>query len=402
MTGSTDVRLVPAADVPHLAEEWRRLEVSAEGSPFTSWAWVRTWLDTLPAHYRPLVFRAEDDYGTLGLGVFIESRSPGLRGWFGGRMLRLQESGRKDLDDLTIEYVGLVARPGHEREAYTALFAAIEARQGRWDGLRISATTQGVPIQAALPESIRALCLQERPSYYVDLAGVRDRQSTYMASLSRSTRYELRRTVKAFSSMGDIRVDVARDVETALAYLAELRRLHALYWQGRGMPGAFGSDYFRRFHEAFVAGQLESGVPEIVRVRAGEQVIGYQYNLIWQNDVHLYASGLNYGMLTRRDRPGFAVLAAIIEHYLQEGRRRFDFLAGDAHYKRMLSTHERRVLWLEIGPTGWRQKVDRALAIARGRATALPLTAERAERAAVIKVSSRASNRGPESSQTTS
>lgn len=402
MSGIADVRLVPTADIPRLAEEWRHLEASAEGSPFTSWAWVETWLDTLPAHYRPLVFRAEDDYGTLGLGVFVESRSPGVRGWFGGRMLRLQESGRKDLDDLTIEYVGLVARSGHEREAYAALFTAIAARQGRWDGLRISATTHGVPIQAALPGSVRALCMQERPSYYVDLASLRERQTTYMASLSRSTRYELRRTVKAFSSVGELQVDVASDVTSALAYLAELRRLHALYWQGRGMPGAFGSDYFRRFHEAFVARQLGSGVPEIVRVRAGDQVIGYQYNLVWQNDVHLYASGLNYGLLTRRDRPGFAVLAAMIEHYLREGRRRYDFLAGDAHYKRMLSTHERRMLWLEIGPTGWRQKLDHVLAIARGRATAWPLTAERAQRAAVIQVSSRASNRDPGSSQTTS
>jgi CelD/BcsL family acetyltransferase involved in cellulose biosynthesis len=58
-------------------------------------------------------------------------------------------------------------------------------------------------------------------------------------------------------------------------------------------------------------------------------------------------SGINY-QLEPNLRPGMLAHWMAIEASLATGKRSYDFLAGDARYKRSLSTAEDKVLWLVL------------------------------------------------------
>jgi len=47
-------------------------------------------------------------------------------------------------------------------------------------------------------------------------------------------------------------------------------------------------------------------------------------------------------------RPGLVCHLLAIEHYRRAGMRRYDFLGGDARYKRSFANGEIALLWLDI------------------------------------------------------
>src|SRR4051812_45706206 len=311
-----------------LAADWRRLEAHADGSPFTAWPWVSAWLHHLPQGITPLLFRAEDAEGLVALALLVDTRERGVRRIFGGRTLFVQETGDNDLDGITVEYAGLLTRRGREEAAYKALFAKLDGMP-RWYKLRLSASGQAAAILAALPDSLRAFNVRERPSYFVDLAAVRAEGGDYLAKIGSNTRSGLRRTRRHYEARGPLRIEVATETQQALDWLDEVRLLHERYWRSKNKPGSFASAFFVAFHEHLVRENTRSGFTHLVRVMAGDLVVGYLYNLVWRGDVYFYNAGLNYGALDRKqDRPGFLALLLAIEKYQRDGLRNYDFLAG--------------------------------------------------------------------------
>ncbi|MGY0557191.1 GNAT family N-acetyltransferase [Lysobacter sp. A421] len=347
---------------PGLAVDWMRLESQCDASPFTSWAWVSTWLAMLPGTCRPLVFRASDETGVFALCLLVKAPERGVGRLFGSHSLLLQETGDAQVDQVTIEYAGLLVRAGAEALGYATLFESIERLGGSWRRLRISATAQADAILSALPAGLDAASVDARPSYFVDLAALRASQRSYHASLGASTRGSLNQTRRGYHAHGELCAQVAGDANTALAWLDELADLHTRYWKTRGKPGSFSSAFFCQFHRALVGAGTGTGFTRLTRVSAGPLIVGYVYNLAWRDRIYYYNSGLNYGALPKHDRPGLAALHATIEQALAEGWDQFDFLAGAQEYKRRLASDARRLHWVDIRRHGARMSGERLTA----------------------------------------
>ena len=87
-----------------LATRWRALEARAEGSFFTRWAWVGTWLALLPDTVQPRLLQARRGGRDVGLALVVDG--PG-RQRFGLPFCRtawLHATGQPELDILTIEH----------------------------------------------------------------------------------------------------------------------------------------------------------------------------------------------------------------------------------------------------------------------------------------------------------
>ncbi len=360
---SIEVQWIRAGRDPRLALDWTEMESRAETSPFSSWAWASTWLDHIPADCEPLVFRASDESGLLAMTLLVRSPARSLRRRLGGRVLYLQETGDSNIDRLTLEYGGLLARRGDEERAYAAFFAAI-AKMRHWRALRINASTHTNHVLAALPPNLLAYCMQRRPSYLVDLDALRSTQRGYIDSMaSGNTRHKLRRTLREYGAHGEVCMDVADTPGRALAYLDELTRLHEKYWESKGRRGSFGDRFFQDFHRDFIGRHAASGLAQLSCIRAGDLVAGYCYHLVWNRRVYYYNSGLNYGALPRHDHPGYLAHVAAIDNYLAKGLSSYDFLAGESTYKRALSTQAHTMDWIAIKPRGWQLLADHALAL---------------------------------------
>jgi CelD/BcsL family acetyltransferase involved in cellulose biosynthesis len=353
------VRMDPLRDGDALREAWLEIEARSRCSFFTSWAWIGNWLAMVcpPRHARTVSVYL----GTrlMALGVFtVRRRFLGM----GPMHLRLHETGDKVLDSLTIEYNGLVCEAGHERQALAAVIDHFARNDSRWLTLYLP----GMEIDRVPHDVIRSTGLdcrmQKRAACYVDLAALRDGGMDYMATvLSSKARGAIRRTARKLASHhGEVTVSVAADKQQRLDYFHAMAALHETHWTGESDEhGAFNDPRILRFHEQLVSASNDGEGPLLIRLNAGEQVIGYVYNLEWRGTVYFYQAGIDYQRFGNYGSPGLLLLVHAIEHSLARGHDRFELMAGDSAYKQTLGMAENKMIWLSLDRTGWASRLRR-------------------------------------------
>jgi len=274
----------------------------------------------------------------LGRRTMLRSRVIPTRARF------VNATGRLEFDEICVEHNGWIARDGF------GLRELVDAIPGQWDELMMDAMDP-LPEPSASASSFwpsRVQIRSTRPCYSVSLDKVRAAKgSDYLSLLGGDLRSQIRRSYKLYLERGPITVEVATDLEQARAFYREMVALHQVTWEQRGQPGAFALPYFRQFHERLVETRLGLGEIQLMRIRAGDTTLGCLYNFLWKGDVLFYQSGIAYES-DNRLKPGLVCHAEAIKHNAAQGARTYDFLAGDARYKRGLSTDVRTMSWLAV------------------------------------------------------
>lgn len=337
------VRLLdPFAERALVQELWEPLAEACRSSYFLSWPWVENWLATLPptTALQLLVVGHGSDViaaGFVGRRTMVRNRLLPTRARF------LNATGHLEIDEICIEHNRLLTRDG------SGLRQFVDALPGAWDELFLGAMD-------ALPESessqptwpSRLQVRTTRPCYVVDLEKVRAAKGAdYLSLLGGDLRSQIRRSYKLYLERGPITVEVATLPAQARAFYEEMVALHQATWKQRGQPGAFALPYFRQFHERLVDVRLRAGDIQLMRIRAGATTLGVLYNFVWNTDVLFYQSGVTYES-DNRLKPGLVCHAEAVKHNAARGARTYDFLAGDARYKRGLSTDVRTMSWLTV------------------------------------------------------
>ena len=189
---------------------------------------------------------------------------------------------------------------------------------------------------------------------------MRSQGGNYLAVLRSNTRYQVRRALRLYEKRGDLAFDLARDVDQALEFFAGMKELHQTYWRGRGQPGSFSNDFFEAFHTRLIRERLAAGEIQLARVSAGLEPIGYLYNFVKSGRVYAYQSGFKYESDTKI-KPGLACHYLCIEHNMQAGASRYDFLAGENQQKMTMSTDQYDMAWLVLQRPRPKLLVERAL-----------------------------------------
>jgi CelD/BcsL family acetyltransferase involved in cellulose biosynthesis len=360
--GDYYVRLQAVPDFARLETRWREMESRADISYFVSWHWIGTWLALICP---PRIARLASVYQNgrrVALGIFTVRRR-----WFGlGPMhLRLHEVGDKVLDNLTIEYNGLLCERGYEREALAAVIRYLTRANSRW----LTFYLPGLDADSVPFDRIRSPAvdtrMRKRPTHYVDLAALRENGNDYLSTaLSSSARAAVRRTARKLEGQfGEVSVTVADTPEAKLAFFHALVQLHQAHWSGeQDEHGAFGDPRILHFHESLITDPDigEGDGAQLVRLDAGGQVVGYVYNLVWRGVVYFYQAGIDYPRFGDCGSPGLLLLTRTIERALADGHTRFELMAGDADYKRTLGMAEGKMIWLSLDRIGWTSRLRRA------------------------------------------
>jgi len=324
-------------DFSSLEADWRDLETRADCSFFLSWTWIGTWLETFTAN--PWVIRVCDSNDRIiGLGVFneaVETRKKIVR----AKQLRLHETGDPKHDVITIEYNTLLAERGMEQAVW---FAAMKALKGsdapHWDEIIVGGAT-GVDADLFSQFGLRVHRRAETTSAYVDLSGLRESGvedvDGYIETLGKSTRSQIRRSMKLYRKRGELELDVAASLEEAREFLAELSPHHEAKWNAIGQRGATQKEEYMRFHTRMMEMAYAPGSPngvEFLRARAGEHAFGWLYNFVDRGKVLFYLSGFAFEE-DNKLKPGLVTHALAIEHHLQAGMDDYDFMGGENRYK---------------------------------------------------------------------
>jgi CelD/BcsL family acetyltransferase involved in cellulose biosynthesis len=341
--------ITPLTAVTTLGRQWRQLEQRSSCSFFQSWTWMGTWLSQLPKSAEMYVLEVVDGDRVIGLAVFGICTMV-RHGFVRSRALFLNQAGRAELDRMGIEYNSILAETGREREVVVAGVNCIKAANIAWDEIMVS----GVDARAfeAWRAAVKGTNWQvvfrnESNCCFVDLDAVRDHGGDYLASLSSNTRQQVRRSIKACEKSGSLQMSIAPSADAAVEYLHGLRKLHDVHWQGRGIDGAFATEFTRSFHERLVREAMPRNEVQMLRVTAGDEVVGYLYNFVKDGHVYFYQSGFSYAE-DPKFRPGLVCHYLAVVHNLQSNNRVYDFLAGAQRYKRSLGAANVRMYWIAL------------------------------------------------------
>ncbi len=352
----------PFADLDSLERAWRDLEARADCSFFLSWRWIGCWLRETGLH--PAVVAGRLDGRVVSLALFVTRRMWRHR-WLHANTIFLHETGDPALDINFIEYNGILVDRSLDAAAIESCLAfligtpVVGGASAAWDELYLG----GVPIDYVERLERCGLTLRivaQKPSAVIDFAALRARQRGYLDELSANTRYQIRRSLRLYEKRGPLRLDIAGDATQALAFLDGLKILHQRHWEPRGKGGAFSYPFLERFHRSLIADCLPDGNVELLRISAGEALIGYLYNFIWRGWVGTYLSGFVYEDDARL-KPGLVSYYLCAERHLANGMRVQDFLAGDDRYKTSLGRPGPDMIWLALQRPRLRFRLEAAL-----------------------------------------
>lgn len=326
-----------------MREIWEGLAAESKATYFLSWPWVENWVATLPPTTN------------LELLVLMQGGSPVVAGFLGRRaILRnrvipsravfLNATGLAEFDEICVEHNAWLTNGD------LGLRDVLDAMPFAWDELFLDAM-DAVPDGNAsrAPEWPTLLKVRERrPCYVVDLEKVRATQDLeYLTLLGGDLRSQIKRSYKLYQARGPITVEVASRPDHAREIFDELVALHQTTWRRRGKPGAFAASYFVRFHRRLIESRLGHGEIQLMRVRAGASTLGCLYNFVWNGTVSFYQSGVAYEA-DNRLKPGLLCHVEAVRHNARAGQQVYDFLAGDARYKRGLATDARELVWATV------------------------------------------------------
>lgn len=351
-----------------LEAEWRDLEARALGSVFQSWLWIETWLLNLSANWA--VVRVVHEGRLIGLGVLAESIAN--RPLYGVMpVIGLHETPESALGKIAIEYNGFLCEAGFESLVHDqfARFLSQESNSlnlmNNWNECRFSGC--GTDIAAAVQERTSKLRLYRiSAAPYVELSSLFSNVDSYIDTLSKNTRHQLRRSLRLYESKGALSLNRPQSNQAAHACLERLATLHQNHWNSRGKPGAFSNLAFRKFHTELVEKAFSQNVVDLVEVKVADQTIGILYNFVYSGSVSSYQSGFSYDP-DNRLKPGLVCHALAVSDYASAGLSTYRFLAGEQRYKQSLSNGFDTLYWIAVQRPDMRMRIENILRAIKAR-----------------------------------
>lgn len=317
--------------------QWRELlSSSAANQIFLTAEWLATWWKA----FQPgelLVLIVEDP---------VTQQWMGAAPWFiahedGRRVVRFV--GCEDVTD----YLDVIARRGAEEAVVRALVQWLGAHPDRYDEARLCNIPQGAASLTLFPALApdQGLAAEVRVLDVCPQIVLLDQFETYISSLDKKNRHELRRKLRRASGLVEWHiVGPEHDLREAL------QRFMALMAVSSSEKAEFlRNPANRQFFEAMVPVVAAQGWLQLAFLTVGGEAAAAYLNFVYGNRVLVYNSGHNpeaHGALS----PGIVLMARLIEHAIAEGREVFDFLRGNEPYKYDLGGRDVPVYELRLVP----------------------------------------------------
>lgn len=255
-----------------------------------------------------------------------------------------------DNNNMVIEYNGLLVKKGYESLAWQSILQWLD-KNALWDELHINLIADSVTKQvftATKKSKLQAfLKAQHQASFAVFNKEADIWRDVELKLLSKNKRAQIRRASKLYAKQyGAIPLCIeAKTVEQALEFFDELEILHTHYWLSKGQAGSNSS--WVSFNRDIIKEGFSSGYAQLLCFVAGQEVVGYLYNLKWDNTVYNIQAGFNYHQ-DNRFKPGYLCHYLAMEYCHAQGVKKYNLLAGDTQYKKSLTDNAENLNCLVI------------------------------------------------------
>ncbi len=305
-----------------LASEWDDLIARSVSSPlFLTYRWQRTWWEHL-GHGDLLLIAVRDDADRLiGIAPFFRhTNDQGQR--------ELSFVGCADVSD----YLDLIIDRDYADEVCSTIWNFLIGPDAlEWDEVSLC------NIPHASPTHVRLADLAQSQGYTVtvdveDVCPVITLPAAwddYLASLNKKQRHEIRRKLRRAQEAADVRWYV---VEGGEGLAADTESFIELHQKSTAEKEDFWDQATKSFFRAIVGQLARTGWLKLYFIEFDGTRAASLLCFDYQNEILVYNSGYDPTQFARLS-PGIVLVAYAIQHAIELGRARFDFLRGDEVYK---------------------------------------------------------------------
>ena len=308
-------------------------------NPFLSYSWQHSWISSLPALPKLTAFKNE---GQLVGYVFYNTRN--LLPFLPLKHCFLNQMGISDCDQVWIEFNDIICIEGFKSECIS-LFIDEVLEQKSIAKFSISMCSAPQAWVEKAQDKNFTYQIQQTPGYRTTLKSI-DCVEDVLSGVSRNSRNKIKRAIReAEVIFGELYIKKYEKAE-ADTFLNRLAQFHKKQWMDTPFGSGFSNRYFLDHHKT-LCGDFSNSV-DLLEVKAGDTSLGLSYNLVHNNRVYFYCSGINDSAKRGKLKPGYIMHTLLMSYYGRLGFEFYDFMAGDSQYKRSLSSEEYKLYTLEI------------------------------------------------------
>jgi CelD/BcsL family acetyltransferase involved in cellulose biosynthesis len=312
---------------------------------------VTSWWDSFGQGTEPWLLRVAGPTGvTLGLAPLYLGRPPGTA------RLPIRRLGLIGDHSVGSEYLGLIARAGHERVVGQAVADHLAAERARWDVADLLGLVVGDPAASALEAPLRARASRTRehrqPCSAVTLP---DSFEAYLGGVGSKFRQSYRQRANKLHRTCTVRYLLTASEADLSPHLEALFRMHQAHWTSLGLPGSFADRRMRRFYLDVARRLLRSDRLRFWQLEVDGVIRASQFGFAYNGVLH----SLQEGYDTDFRVPGIGGLGVVLRAHairsaIEEGLASYDFLGGTEEFKRRWGTSTSHVRQVRLASPGAR------------------------------------------------
>lgn len=330
-----------------LRDEWNDLlKNSSSDCFFLTWEWLYTWWKHFSENSQLHIVAVRHEGKLCGIAPFT------LRSRRWKRLLPFSALEFLGTGSVGSDYLDILVRRGHEFQVLFELSGYLADVKFMFELSRVEKNiAYACKFAMGLTQrgwSSTKISTDVCP--YVDLLG-HDWES-YLESLSRAHRYNLRRRLRNMEKRWDTRFDLVQSEEQRTAAMQILIALHGKRWRERGSPGAFNSSALVSFHNELSRLALDKGWLRLYVLRLNGEPAAALYGFFYNRIFYFYQSGFNLDFY--QHSVGLVTMGLAINSAISEGAIIYDFLRGNESYKSLWANGCRELIRLELYPPGVR------------------------------------------------
>jgi len=344
-----------------LAEQWQHLENRANCSMFLSWSWISSWLDLVTN--KMFIIEAYESGQIVGLGIMVEKRRK-VFGLFPIVQWFLHRTGDVHQDQIWIEHNDFLLAADIANDVRYAMTEALYKYDNKFKEIIVGLSSKKV-LDCFHQRFTQSSQLIESAGYEVDFSSI---DKNYLQEvLSKNTRSQIIRSNKILNQLGDLTFKVVTEIGEINSLYEDIAKIHIERWGNTEEGSGFSNKAFIAFHQQLVN---TANTVQIAVLSLNDIPIGYLINFIYKQRAYFYLSALT-SFNNNKIKVGLTLHEKTIDFYVKKGIKSYDFLGGEARYKRSLSNKRYELGLYSFYRKNWLLVIERQLKYLKNKITLL-------------------------------
>ncbi|TWX52482.1 GNAT family N-acetyltransferase [Colwellia hornerae] len=360
-TVQVNVEQISSKNFNALEEQWLQLEHSANTSFFLSWKWIGCWLKTIADDQKIYLVKAQKNDIIVGLGVFIEQNIV-RHNLILSKQWLLHRTGKEEKDQIWIENNGFLLSEADKEKTHDTIWHYLLKHHNNVDEFIVYVAKKNSFVNLNITnKKYSRINQQPEFGYRIPLTGLSSLKE-YLSKTSKNTRQQFNRSLKHLAIQGELEFAVIEKPQEQREVIDNTKHWHTNKWRNTLTPSGFENKEFCKFHNSLLKSTHPTATTLMAAISLNKQLMGSIYCLSDKKNVYFYLSCIK-PITDNKIKLGLIMHVLMVEWLILQGDKynEYDFLAGDARYKRSLSPIKDEYLKLIIQKNSLKFKIENSL-----------------------------------------